>query len=260
MTNARLHLATVTAAATTATTLFALHPPALGRAGALPPLVIAFAWLVATGLSAWLALTSGTALLAVVTSRRAPSSVARFAPAFVRRMVEVALVGSCIVGSAVPASATSWKTRRDVPVVRAPAAVTTTTTPPATIARPTPPTTVTATSTPRQTAPVTSAPVTAPHSPSPSVRATPPRGQRARPANPPERAVIPRVSRRYTVRPGDNLWSISRAALGGTAGDAEVAPYWHALIAANRSGLRSGDPNLIYPGEVLGLPDRGVNQ
>ena len=60
--------------------------------------------------------------------------------------------------------------------------------------------------------------------------------------------------------PGDNLWTIARGALGGTAADAEVAPYWNALIAANRSRLRSGDPNLIYPGEVLGLPDRGANQ
>jgi nucleoid-associated protein YgaU len=56
------------------------------------------------------------------------------------------------------------------------------------------------------------------------------------------------------VRPGDNLWAIARAALRGNARDAEIAPYWEALIAANRSHLRSGDPNLIYPGEVLGLP------
>jgi nucleoid-associated protein YgaU len=79
-------------------------------------------------------------------------------------------------------------------------------------------------------------------------------------ADAPARAAIPPVSRHYTVQPGDNLWTIARAALGGNAGDAEVAPYWNALISANRSHLRSGDPNLIYPGELLGLPDRGANQ
>jgi nucleoid-associated protein YgaU len=185
--------------------------------------------------------------------------VARFAPAFVRRLVEVALVGSCIVGSAVPASATSWRNRRDVPVVRAPAAVTTTT-PPTTTARPALPTTTAAAPTPRPTAPAAStAPSTTPPAPAPSVPATPPRKQRSRPVDTPEPAAIPHASRRYTVRPGDNLWSIARATLGGAA-DAEVAPYWDALIAANRSRLRSGDPNLIYPGEVLGLPDRGANQ
>ena len=84
--------------------------------------------------------------------------------------------------------------------------------------------------------------------------------ERAHPADAPAHAVTPRASHPYTVQPGDNLWSIARAALGGNADDTQIAPYWHTLIAANRSRLRSGDPNLIYPGEVLGLPDRGANQ
>jgi len=262
MTNARLHLAAVTAVATTAATVFGSHPPALGHRSGWP-LLIAIAWVAGTGVSAWLALTSGAALLAIVGSGRTAPPVARFAPAFVRRMVEVALVGSCIVGSAVPASATSWKTRRDVPVVRAPAAVTTTTLP-MTRTRPAPPTT-TAALTPRRSVPVTSAPITIPPARTPSARipaaaATRPSEERSRPAAPPARAAIPHTSRQYIVGPGDNLWSIARAALGRNARDDEVAPYWKALIAANRSYLRSGDPNLIFPGEVLGLPDREANQ
>jgi nucleoid-associated protein YgaU len=76
----------------------------------------------------------------------------------------------------------------------------------------------------------------------------------------PRAAAIPHTSGQYIVEPGDNLWSIARAALGWNARDDEVAPYWKALIGANRSHLRSGDPNLIFPGEVLGLPDREANQ
>src|SRR4051794_20274299 len=112
MTNVRLQLAAVTATASTATTVFALHPPALDRLGGLG-IAIAVAWMIAVALGAWLAVSSGAALVTVVSAGRAPSPVARFAPAFVRRLVEVALVGSCIVGSAVPASATSRGTRRD---------------------------------------------------------------------------------------------------------------------------------------------------
>lgn len=62
----------------------------------------------------------------------------------------------------------------------------------------------------------------------------------------------------WRVAPGDNLWSIARRVLQGASGEdpsaAEIAPYWRTLIAANRATLRSGDPNLIFPGEVLTLP------
>jgi nucleoid-associated protein YgaU len=60
------------------------------------------------------------------------------------------------------------------------------------------------------------------------------------------------------VRAGDNLWLIARAAVTRMAGanptDAEVAHYWRAVIAANRSTLRSGNPSLIFPGEIVALP------
>jgi nucleoid-associated protein YgaU len=34
----------------------------------------------------------------------------------------------------------------------------------------------------------------------------------------------------------------------------EISPYWRVVIETNREGLRSGDPDLIYPGETVVLP------
>jgi nucleoid-associated protein YgaU len=60
------------------------------------------------------------------------------------------------------------------------------------------------------------------------------------------------------VRAGDNLWLIARASLARVSttrpDDADVARYWLAVIAANRSTLRSGNPSLIFPGEIVALP------
>jgi nucleoid-associated protein YgaU len=63
----------------------------------------------------------------------------------------------------------------------------------------------------------------------------------------------------YVVRAGDNLWTIAARAASGPAAstdpsDSEIASYWNALIERNRARLQSGDPNLIYPGEILELP------
>jgi len=65
----------------------------------------------------------------------------------------------------------------------------------------------------------------------------------------------------HRVRPGDNLWVIARDRLAqvtgrdaGTVPEREVARYWLAVIEANQAGLRSGDPDLIYPGELIRLP------
>jgi hypothetical protein len=78
--------------------------------------------------------------------------------------------------------------------------------------------------------------------PAPAIRATP--------------AVAAPVDRR-TVRPGDNLWSIaagSIAAGGATPSSARIAPYWRVVVDRNRASLRSGNPNLIFPGETISLP------
>lgn len=57
-----------------------------------------------------------------------------------------------------------------------------------------------------------------------------------------------------TVQKGDHLWKISERRLGDDATDSEVAPYWRTVIELNTPHLRSGDPDLIYPGEVVELP------
>ncbi len=60
------------------------------------------------------------------------------------------------------------------------------------------------------------------------------------------------------VAPGDNLWEIAAREVGADPSDAtSVAPYWRALIAANRDRLRDpDDPSLIYPGQWLVIPPR----
>jgi len=56
------------------------------------------------------------------------------------------------------------------------------------------------------------------------------------------------------VERGDHLWKISARHLGPEATEGEVAPYWREVITVNTPHLRSGDPDLIYPGEVVRLP------
>jgi nucleoid-associated protein YgaU len=178
--------------------LVVAHPaidPAAAHSG--DQLAIVTAWLAALVFAGWLALSSAIAIAAIVRPRAAPHLLA-CTPRLVRRLVEVALVGSCIVGSAVPASATSAHPARavlvvrDDPVVRAPA-------PPA-----------------------------------------------ASPTS-------------YVVQPGDNLWRIAARTMS-TSSDGELVRYWQALVSLNRPHLRSGDPNLIYPGEVVTLPAKPPTQ
>jgi hypothetical protein len=63
------------------------------------------------------------------------------------------------------------------------------------------------------------------------------------------------------VEPGDNLWEVAARHLAVVSGrtrsgvsDAEIAPYWVLVCDANTSSLRSGDVNLIFPGETVTLP------
>jgi hypothetical protein len=63
-----------------------------------------------------------------------------------------------------------------------------------------------------------------------------------------------------TVTRGDHLWSLSEQHLQRVWGrddleDHEVARYWVQVIDLNRARLRSGNPDLIYPGEVVLLPE-----
>ncbi|HEX5695767.1 MAG TPA: hypothetical protein VFZ15_05240 [Acidimicrobiia bacterium] len=60
------------------------------------------------------------------------------------------------------------------------------------------------------------------------------------------------------VEPGDHLWKISQSRVEQTLSRAaepdEVAGLWREVIDANRQRLRSGDPDLIYPGETILIP------
>jgi nucleoid-associated protein YgaU len=60
---------------------------------------------------------------------------------------------------------------------------------------------------------------------------------------------------------GENFWLIARSHLQElwqrSPSNREVARFWLDLIAANRARLQSGDPDLIFPGEVFELPEAG---
>jgi nucleoid-associated protein YgaU len=56
------------------------------------------------------------------------------------------------------------------------------------------------------------------------------------------------------VAKGDHLWKISVRHLGKDGSEDQVAPYWRQVVDVNTPHLKSGDPDLIYPGEVVELP------
>lgn len=65
-------------------------------------------------------------------------------------------------------------------------------------------------------------------------------------------------ARTYVVASGDSLWSIAESVVEGAlpgATGSDIADYWRRLIEANIGHLQSGDPNVIFPGELLDLPE-----
>lgn len=60
------------------------------------------------------------------------------------------------------------------------------------------------------------------------------------------------------VQPGDHLWAIAARSLAearaGCAGGDELVGYWRAVVDANEARLRSGDADLVFPGEAVHLP------
>jgi hypothetical protein len=76
---------------------------------------------------------------------------------------------------------------------------------------------------------------------------------------PPWPAPHPAGNRHIEVVSGDNLWNLSKrhlaALTGRTPSDAEIHRYWRRVIDLNLGHLRSGDPDLIYPGEVIVVPE-----
>jgi hypothetical protein len=144
------------------------------------------------------------------------------------------------------------------------------TTPPSTVAPSTPPRSTTAPSTtpPSARGSAAAKPPAAPYVPRPAGQAPSstrppapaPPGYTPAPAGPPAPADRAEAGRHRVVE-GDNLWAIARdhlaRATGRRAGDLterEIARYWLDVVDANRAGLRSGDPDLIFPGEMIKLP------
>jgi hypothetical protein len=71
---------------------------------------------------------------------------------------------------------------------------------------------------------------------------------------------VPTEARTWTVAGGEHLWSISgrvlSAAWGRAPTDDEIAPFWHRVVEGNRDRLADpGNPDLIFPGQVLLVPD-----
>lgn len=59
----------------------------------------------------------------------------------------------------------------------------------------------------------------------------------------------------WIVEKGDNMWTISERHLIESEVGGPVAPYWQEVVEVNTPRVRSGDPDLIYPGEEIELPD-----
>jgi hypothetical protein len=108
---------------------------------------------------------------------------------------------------------------------------------------------------------ITAPPPTTTPTTTPAATAAPPPGPTPPPAPgtpAPATAHQPRRTDLYTVVPGDNFWTIAAARIAAATrrapAAADIAPYWQRVVDANRSSICSGDPNLIFPGEIVMLP------
>lgn len=101
-----------------------------------------------------------------------------------------------------------------------------------------------------------SPPPASPPTPRPASPASPPHPPASRPAAAPQGWPAPPAARAgWVVRPGDSLWSIAEATVGGPP--ERVAAYWARLVRANRPTLPDpADPSLLFPGDVVLLPPR----
>ena len=72
---------------------------------------------------------------------------------------------------------------------------------------------------------------------------------------------FPLFNSQHTIIGGENLWLIAANQLAAITDRSldevpqpDIARYWERVIETNRADLRSGDPNLVYPGEVITFP------
>jgi hypothetical protein len=245
--------------------------PTVGGAGSSTgdDLAITCMWWGAVIGCVWLAATTFACVAALARGRTgAAHRIARLAPPLARRMLQAALVSTwalvpAAAYAAPPRSApitvhvdTQGRLRPETPRT-APRDVPTARTPDTKHATPT--TGRTATSRPppiRPTTTTTIAPATRLPMHTPTTPALPSPSTAPAPLPP---SPEPSWTRVHVVVPGDNLWLIARSEVSRATGtnrptDAAIAPYWRRVIAENRTTLRSGDPSLIFPGEVVALP------
>lgn len=81
------------------------------------------------------------------------------------------------------------------------------------------------------------------------------------PAEPADARDSDEPARTHEIAAGESLWVIAAEDLAAHRGlpvaelaEAAVAAHWRAVIEANADRLRSGDPDLVFPGEQLRLP------
>ena len=221
--------------------LIATRPGEPGRAatGSADQLLRTACWTLACACTAWLAITMFVCIVAFVRVDAAAAwRVAGGAPPIVRRVLQTVFAGAVAVApmtsdtTPAPIHVHAGADGRLVRGRARPASTTTTTS---------------AAPTTTSTTPAASVPLSEPLAQPAPVR-------RRRP-----RAVAATPEHAHVVRAGDNLWSIARAEVVRATGDARpgdaiIAAYWQRVIALNRATLRSGNPSLIFPGEIVALP------
>lgn len=219
----------------------------------------------ATVLGAWLAVSTGAAVLAHLPGKlgdAADRCAAAWAPAVSRRLA-AAVVGAVVGASLTPVAAiadgsTAPHAARATlaPAFTATSSAHSTTPSPA----PAPTQAPAAAPTPSAAAapsPAHPAPARAvATSPAPAPGWTPSRPlQRPQPASSlVTGSVDSHPAAEVVVHRGDTLWDIVRRQLGPDASDAEVADAWPAWHHANRTVI-GDDPDLILPGQILRPPN-----
>lgn len=234
-------------------------PHHLGAASGIRPPVEAFvlAGVLVVGAVAAAALSLGCwaivlAAVARATGRRAAGlerAAAALTPAVLRRMI-AAGVG---VGLGLAGATTASAVETDLGWVP----TGTTAAPAATVAP------ADGTATPRPAAPAS--PTAPPAAPAPSGTGAEPApllvGASSAPATPPSApepapslAAPTAGAGTVVVRPGDTLWDLAAARLGGSPTNAAVQDAWPQWYAANRDVI-GVDPDVLRPGQVLVVPD-----